>query len=196
MDPITYKIITLGSYSVGKTCLLMRATQQDSDIPETYKCTIGVDFRIKFHSLNSILYKFAIWDTAGQERFQHINRLYYKGSHAVLLVYDVGNRESFEKVENYYYDFKHHCDDSPVFLIIANKIDRSVKKVTNDEGKRLADKLGVAFLEVSAFTGEGVEKIFDLVLKDLENCKVFKRDIESFLVKEPKVKNRPVSKCC
>ena len=47
MDVITYKVITLGMYGVGKTCLLIRATQKDAEFSGSYKCTIGVDFRTK-----------------------------------------------------------------------------------------------------------------------------------------------------
>ena len=196
MDVITYKVITLGMYGVGKTCLLIRATQTDAEFSGSYKCTIGVDFRTKLHSMNNKIYKLAIWDTAGQERFQHINRLYYKDSQAVMLVYDVGNKESFEKVENYYYDFVHHCNDSPVFILVANKIDQGGRRVSLDEGKKLAEKIGISFVEVSAFSGEGVEKIFDIILNELENSQCFRKDIVSFMIKSVSEPERPKRKCC
>ena len=196
MDLITYKVITLGMYGVGKTSLLIRATQRDAELSPNYKCTIGVDFRTKLHALNNNIYKLAIWDTAGQERFQHINRLYYKDSQAVILVYDVGNNESFRKVETYYHDFINHSDGSPVFILVANKIDKNLKKVTNDEGQKLADKIGISFVEASALTGEGVDSIFDIVLKELESSKCFRKDIESFLIKPPSDQKHAISKCC
>lgn len=196
MDLPTYKVITLGMYGVGKSSLLIRATQADAELPTNYKCTIGVDFRTKLHTLNNNTYKLAIWDTAGQERFHHINRLYYKDSQAVILVYDVGSMESYQKIENYYHDFINHSDDSPVFILVANKIDKNLKKVSNEEGKKLADKIGVSFIEASALTGEGVDKIFDIILKELETSKCFRKDIESFLIKSPSEQKHPVSKCC
>lgn len=36
-----------------------------------------------------------LWDTAGQERFRTITSSYYKTADAVLLVFDVCDRESF-----------------------------------------------------------------------------------------------------
>ena len=40
-----------------------------------------------------------VWDTAGQERFRSITGSYYRGSHGVIIVYDITNQESFNNVE-------------------------------------------------------------------------------------------------
>ena len=47
--------------------------------------------------------KLQLWDTAGQERFRGLANSYFKGAHAVLLVYDVHNKDSFEEVKNYWF---------------------------------------------------------------------------------------------
>ena len=47
--------------------------------------------------------KLQIWDTAGQERFRGITKSYYKGAHAVILVYDVSNPRSFEDIISYWF---------------------------------------------------------------------------------------------
>ena len=47
--------------------------------------------------------KFQIWDTAGQEKFRSIVRNYYLGAIAAILVYDVTDRDSFDRVVNYWY---------------------------------------------------------------------------------------------
>ena len=39
-----------------------------------------------------------IWDTAGQEKFRNIAKQYYKGANGVLLIYDVTNKKSFERI--------------------------------------------------------------------------------------------------
>lgn len=197
MDTVTFKVITLGLYGVGKTCLLLKATQQDNELPLEYKCTIGVDFKVRVQSLNKTNYKFIIWDTAGQERFYHINRLYYKETNAVLLVFDTGCRKSFEKINFFYYDFKKHCEEPCAFLLIGTKIDRSLREISTDEGKKLGKSMGIPYVECSAYTGEGIEKIFDVILKEILIHKVTRKEIESFLISSSAPsKKKLVSRCC
>lgn len=40
----------------------------------------------------------AIWDTAGQERFHALGPIYYRMSNGAVLVYDITDEDSFQKV--------------------------------------------------------------------------------------------------
>lgn len=40
--------------------------------------------------------KFEIWDTAGQERYHSLAPMYYRGSQAAIVVYDITNPVSFK----------------------------------------------------------------------------------------------------
>ena len=60
--------------------------------------THSVDYRVLHLNVDGRRVKLQIWDTAGQERFHVITRAYYKGSHGIILVYDVSDvakEESF-----------------------------------------------------------------------------------------------------
>ena len=46
------------------------------------------------------------WDTAGQERFKTITCNYYHGAHAIIVVYDVTDKESFNSVKNWISEIK------------------------------------------------------------------------------------------
>lgn len=37
-----------------------------------------------------------IWDTAGQERYRSLVTSYFKGAHALILVFDLTSKKSFE----------------------------------------------------------------------------------------------------
>lgn len=64
------KLIVIGDSSVGKTCLLLRFS--DDQFPLSHMPTIGIDFRIKTINLMGKNVKLQVWDTAGQERFRTI----------------------------------------------------------------------------------------------------------------------------
>ena len=44
------------------------------------------------------------WDTAGQERFRTITTSYYRGAQAIIIVYDITDKESFYHVKNWMAD--------------------------------------------------------------------------------------------
>lgn len=89
-----YKLVIVGNTGVGKSCLLIRFA--DGQFYDNYLATIGVDFKFKILPVDDKLVKYQIWDTAGQERFRTITSAYYKGSHGVLLVFDLTDKHSFE----------------------------------------------------------------------------------------------------
>lgn len=54
--------------------------------------------------------KLQIWDTAGQERFRTITSTYYRGTHGVIIVYDVTNGDSFANVRRWLEEIRNNCD--------------------------------------------------------------------------------------
>ena len=49
-------------------------------------------------NLNGTRVELNIWDTAGQEKFHALGPIYYRDSHGAVLVYDVTDADSFNKV--------------------------------------------------------------------------------------------------
>lgn len=101
----SYKNILSG---VGKSSLLLRFS--DNTFTGSYITTIGVDFKIKTVTVNNQKVKLQIWDTAGQERFRTITSTYYRGTHGVIVVYDVTNGESFANVKRWLHEIEQNCD--------------------------------------------------------------------------------------
>ena len=73
---------------------------------ETYNETIGVDVmneKLRFTNENggtSIKAKACIWDTGGQERFRVLTPTYCSCAHAIMLVFDITDRKSFDEVRD------------------------------------------------------------------------------------------------
>ena len=67
--------------------------------------------------------KLNIWDTAGQERFKTITATYYKGSHGIILVYDITDRQTFNNIQFWLEEVKKHAGANVVKFIVGNKCD-------------------------------------------------------------------------
>ena len=66
-----------------------------------------------------------IYDTAGQERFNAINESYYQKADAILLVYDISDRKSFEQIKNYYCPkIEELCKKNIPIILLGNKTDK------------------------------------------------------------------------
>ncbi|XP_052023495.1 ras-related protein Rab-35 isoform X3 [Apodemus sylvaticus] len=104
-----FKLLIIGDSGVGKSSLLLRFA--DNTFSGSYITTIGVDFKIRTVEINGEKVKLQIWDTAGQERFRTITSTYYRGTHGVIVVYDVTSAESFVNVKRWLHEINQNCDD-------------------------------------------------------------------------------------
>lgn len=95
-----YKIIIAGSSGVGKSSLLLRFV--DNVFSENLLSTIGVDFKFKTLDVNGRKVKMQIWDTAGSEAFRSIVSAYYRGANAVVLVFNLTDRISFNEMTDFW----------------------------------------------------------------------------------------------
>ena len=166
-DECVYKVLLLGDTTVGKTCFLMKYT--DKTFQDIHMATIGLDYRLKTMKLKSGKnIKLQIWDTAGQDRFRAITKNYYKGSHGIILIYDVTNLQTFENVKTWVSQIREEASNNVVIYIAANKIDMEAeRKVTKEEGEKLAKEKNMMFYECSAKNGENVQCAIEELAKKL-----------------------------
>lgn len=154
-----FKVLIIGDSSVGKSNILLRFS--DNIFHDTFLPTIGVDFKIRNVSFQAKNIKLNIWDTAGQERFKTITSAYYKGSHGVILVYDVTDRESFNNVANWINETRKHAGTNIVKVLVGNKCDLTeARKVTTKEGQEYAEREKMLFFETSAKAKINIEETF------------------------------------
>lgn len=168
MNDIQYdhlvKIILVGDSGTGKSAILHRYT--DDTFLTSYISTIGVDFKITTCKYNDKNIKLQIWDTAGQERFQTITTTYYRGSHAIIVVYDITDRDSFDNVTYWISQIKKYAADNVNILLIGNKNDLNYgRKVSQKEGEEFAAKYDIDFIETSAKNSCNVKNAFITIAK-------------------------------
>ncbi|ORZ09920.1 ras family-domain-containing protein [Absidia repens] len=161
------KLLLIGDSGVGKSCLLLRFS--DDSFTPSFITTIGIDFKIRTIELDGKRIKLQIWDTAGQERFRTITTAYYRGAMGILLVYDVTDERSFGNVRNWFSNIEQHANEGVNKILIGNKCDMEEKRVvTKEQGEALANELGIQFMETSAKANIGVEEAFFDLARDIK----------------------------
>eukprot|EP01027_Heterolobosea_sp_BB2_P006112 GEZU01009267.1.p1 GENE.GEZU01009267.1~~GEZU01009267.1.p1 ORF type:complete len:171 (-),score=18.98 GEZU01009267.1:492-1004(-) len=120
------KLLLIGDSGVGKSCLLLRFS--DDSFTTSFITTIGIDFKIRTIELDGKRIKLQIWDTAGQERFRTITTAYYRGAMGILLTYDVTDEGSFANVRNWMKNIEQHATENVNKILLGNKCDLVEKK--------------------------------------------------------------------
>ena len=163
-----FRILLIGDSGVGKSCLLMRFS--DDTYSDNFVATIGVDFRIRTMFLDGKKAKAQIWDTAGQERFRTICASYYRGAHGIIVTFDLTDRESFHNVRHWLEEIEKYAQPGINRMLVGNKCDMASKRaVTYDEARELADELGLHYLETSAKHAHNVDEAFTQMAKEIKD---------------------------
>ena len=163
---VTFKILTIGESGVGKTCILRRFVE--NKFLKNHLATIGIDFKTKTLTINNQEIKLKIWDTAGQERFRNITTQYYKGADGIVLVYDVTDDASYEKIRDWMDQILSNTQKDDIGLVLlGNKCDMEPRSVTEEMGKKMAEELKVNYFETSALTGQGIKEAFEQLTRDI-----------------------------
>lgn len=93
-----------------------------------------MDFRFKSFPLDGNKVKLQIWDTAGHERFRTITSSYYRGAHALLIVFDISDHQSFVDATCYWYEeIRNSCPPETQILLVGNKCDLADKRAVSPE---------------------------------------------------------------
>ncbi|KAL7715099.1 GTP-binding protein YPT1 [Entamoeba marina] len=112
----------------------MKATTKilfvDGSFDNIYVSSVGVDFKTKLVRVGDKEVNLEIWDTAGQERFRSVASTYYRGSFGAIIVFDLTDKRSFEKVRYWVSEMKRELD-KPYIVIVGNKTDLIEERAVN-----------------------------------------------------------------
>ena len=166
-EAIPVKVVLLGESGVGKTSIISQFTANKFNP----RCPTSVSAQfiskiINFPEYNKKI-KFDIWDTVGQEKYRSLAKIFYKDAIVIVFVYDITTEYSFNELKNYWYEeTRANSDKNPILAVVGNKVDLyNDQKVSNNEGKEFAEKIGAIFQTTSAKSDSGITNLFDNIGK-------------------------------
>ncbi|TWW64415.1 Ras-related protein [Takifugu flavidus] len=141
------------------------------------KSTDPASFLTKKLNITGKRVNLAIWDTAGQERFHALGPIYYRDSNGAILVYDVTDEDSFQKVKNWVKELRKMLGNDICLCIVGNKIDLEKERhVSVEEAESYAESVGAKHYYTSAKLNKGIEELFlDLCKRMMETAQAEER---------------------
>ena len=130
--------------------------------------TQGIDFFTKtFQLSDGSAVNCLIYDTTGQEKFRAINTQYYRKANAILLLYDITYKKSFDEIKEYYSkEIRERCKKNIPVVLIGNKLDlENERKVSQEEAILLAKQENYIYKETSCKTNENVANAFEALVE-------------------------------
>jgi Ras-related protein Rab-1A len=155
-----FKIVLVGNGASGKTSLVLQYTEHK--FSENYIMSIGANFAIHLIQKpeEDIAIRLQLWDLAGQKHFTFVRPSFYRGAFAIIYIFDLTLRESFEAIKGWKDEAERHTGDIPR-LLLGNKVDLTEHRViSKKEGEQLAEEIGAMYFETSAKDAINVDQAF------------------------------------
>ena len=155
-------ISIFGETAVGKTCIC--STFLGLEFRGEQLTTVGIEkMSSSIKTEDGVELKLKLWDTAGQERFKSVSVKNLRYSQAAIVVFDLTEKESFEKVTDWLKEIREFSDKMPVGLF-GNKSDLIDKRVvTQEEINDLCKEENLVYFETSAKNNTGIKEGFSKV---------------------------------
>jgi len=160
-DTYLIKVLLLGDNDVGKTSIIKQFIEHE--YLELSPCVIGIDFRAKKIQIENNIIKMLIFDVVAQERFRNITRIYYKNTYAIIFVYSIGDRKSFDNIKVWLEDIEKYAQPNIIKILVGNKIDieSTDRQVEFEEAKSYSESNNfIKFYESSAKKNINIYEIF------------------------------------
>lgn len=165
-DKKNINIVLLGDKSVGKTSIIFQYSKYKFD--QYYITTIDKEELKKNVNIGKKSYMLNLTATSGDPQYKGDYTNEFKNADFFLLVYDICNHETFEKLKiimnkeiNQYISM--YKEDYSNVLLIGNKVDLKNRKVSQEEVTFFCKKYFLDHFEVSAKNNLDIGKIFSKV---------------------------------
>lgn len=203
------KILFIGNSGVGKSSLVHRL-RKDEFLTVPRNPTISFTPNLLGAEFDRENYLVELQDTAGEERYNAIFGDFYRHAHGAMIVYDITNYQSYERVMFWMMEVKRYARNKDVakfpFLLLGNKVDKNERHI---DGTNVAEDLEMnGFIKTSAKSGEGIREAIKLMIglivtkysdQELEIPREIPNDMGNNIIKLPahygQVQVQPDNKC-
>lgn len=165
-EKITYRVVTIGSSSVGKTSIINRFLHEKFN--EQEQNTVGALYESFTETRNGQEMEIQIWDTAGQEQYRSLTNVYFRGAAAALLVFDLTNTNSYGQLGDWLQSFYNSNDSKTIVFVVGNKCDlEKDRRIPTADAQDWAKTNGCFYIETSAAEGENIQELFTQLVDEL-----------------------------
>ena len=193
----SFKILILGETRLGMSSILNRLTEKS--FAPYLPPTLGIDYKLFADKIDGKDVRLQIWDTAGQERFRTIAETFYRQSDGILVVFDVTDEDSFEKVNFWLDSLREKVDPSCVVVLVGNKADlkeeTGVQFVPEANIQQLCRSTGFKYFEVSAKTNLRIYDTFHHLAEAIATTKTSAKSETEISISGKDRKAKPI-RCC
>ena len=164
-EELEYKAILLGNSGVGKTNLIN--TSNGEEFNSSQSSTVASSYVKKTLKINGQKFVVNLWDTCGQEKYSSLSKIFLRGSKIVILVYDITDKGSFEKLDHWIQMAK-DTEINCIYGIVGNKCDLFLEEqVSEEEARNYAESKGYKFRLVSAKSDpNGLNEFLEVLVQD------------------------------
>ena len=174
MRNFIFKIIVAGNGGAGKTTLLRRYV--DGIFDESTIETVGVDFFLKelvLEDLNAHS-TLQLWDLGGQKRFRHMLNSFTMGARGALLLFDLTRMPKINDIVNWVNIVRLHDISLPILLVGTKNDLEDFIAVDDKTAFNIKNTFQmIDYIKTSSKTGENVDLVFKILVKNLINSKRF-----------------------
>ncbi|KAH0787234.1 ras-related protein Rab7 [Histomonas meleagridis] len=160
------KVVFFGDSGVGKTTIINSFQSSPKAVEPTISAS-SINLSVKTDDQDVDL---NIWDTAGQDAFQAVAPQYAHGAKAVVFVFALNDKSTFDNLESWYEILTNSISPtSTKMFIVGNKSDLQ-HVVTNDEITQYCEEKGIPYSEVSAKTNFGTNELLNSIANSLKDA--------------------------
>lgn len=123
----------MGDSGVGKTTFLDAISATLGSVVENEESS-ELHIKTTFYIDDAYQYKIVYFDMPGKERHHKYVHKYVNGSTAIIYLFDITKRPTFERIEQWITECERACE-IPIKILVGNKVDIVQAVGTNAQGK-------------------------------------------------------------